>query len=140
MRQWVDPQSHLGPAVRLVASLAVGVFLAAVGGVILGEWTLQGEGIQYLAISLGIGLGALIAWVLNRVWAMDPPRWMIPVAGVLALAGETLAVQRDREGGVQPWPSEGWIAVLLAGGAAAYGVYAATRDAERKRSKDGQTE
>jgi hypothetical protein len=37
MARLVDPQSHVMPAVRLVASLAVGLILAAVGGMVLGE-------------------------------------------------------------------------------------------------------
>lgn len=134
MRRWVDPQSHVAPAFRLAASLAVGLVLAAIGGLILGEYTFQGVGIQWMAMSGGIGMGALIAWVLNRVWGHRPPRWMMPVAGMLAVAGEALAVQRDTEG-IRPWPVEGWVAVGLAGVAAAYGVHAAIRAAEHKRSK-----
>src|SRR5690349_6893874 len=67
MSRLVDPQSHLMPAVRLVGSLAVGLILAAVGGMILGEYTFQGAGIQWLAISGGAGMGGAMAWVLNRV-------------------------------------------------------------------------
>jgi hypothetical protein len=133
MRRWVDPQSHVAPAFRLAASLAVGLVLAAIGGLILGEYTFQGVGIQWMAMSGGIGMGALIAWVLNRVWGHEPPRWMMPVAGILAMAGEALAVQRDTEG-IRPWPPEGWAAVALAGVAAAYGIHAANRTAEDKRS------
>lgn len=133
MRQWVDSGSH-ALAFRLAASLAVGLLLAAVGGLILGEYTFQGVGIQWMAMSGGVGLGALIAWVLNRVWGHEPPRWMMPVAGLQALAGEALAVQRDTEG-IRPWPPEGWVAVVLAGVAAAYGVHAARRGAEEKRAK-----
>jgi hypothetical protein len=134
MRRWVDPQSHVAPAFRLAASLAVGLLLAAVGGLILGEYTFQGAGIQWMAMSGGVGLGALIVWVLNRIWGREPPRWMMPVAGLLALAGEALAVQRDTEG-IRPWPPEGWVAVALAGAAAAYGIHAAHRVAEEKRAK-----
>jgi hypothetical protein len=134
MRRWVDPQSHVAPAFRLAASLAVGLLLAAVGGLILGEYTFQGAGIQWMAMSGGVGLGALVAWVLNRIWGHQPPRWMMPVAGLLALAGEALAVQRDTEG-IRPWPPEGWAAVALAGAAAAYGIHAAHRVAEEKRAK-----
>lgn len=133
MSRWVDPQSHVVPVARLIASLAAGLILAAVGGMVLGEYTFQGEGIQWLAISGGVGLGAVIAWVLNRVWAHDPPLWMAPVAGFLAIAGEALAVQRDMDGFA--WPPEGWVAVVLAGGASAYGIYSAHRMTEDRAKK-----
>jgi hypothetical protein len=127
-------QSHVVPPVRLAASLAVGLIIAAVGGMVLGEYTFQGEGIQLLAMSGGVGLGAVIAWVLNRVWSHDPPLWMAPVAALLSLAGEALAVQRDMDG--YAWPPEGWAAVALAGAASAYGIYAAHRLAAEKRAKE----
>lgn len=136
MRRWVDPQSHVVPAFRLAASLAVGLMLAAVGGLILGEYTFQGAGIQWMAMSGGVGMGAVIAWALNRVWGHQPPRWMMPVAALLALAGEALAVQRDTEG-IRPWPPEGWVAVGLAAAAAAYGIHTANRLAEKKGSRAG---
>lgn len=133
MSRGVDPQSPVVPAFRLVGSLAVGLILAAVGGMVLGEYTFQGKGIQWLAISGGVGLGAVIAWVLNRVWSHDPPGWMAPVAGVLSMAGEALAVQRDMDG--YAWPPEGWAAVALAGVAGGYGIYTAHRLAAEKRAK-----
>ncbi|MDQ1565770.1 MAG: hypothetical protein QOF96_650, partial [Actinomycetota bacterium] len=74
MPRWVDSQSHVVPAVRLVASLVAGLLLAGIGGLVLGEYTFQGVGIQWLAISGGAGLGAAMAWVLNRIWSHDPPR------------------------------------------------------------------
>ena len=43
-------------------------------------------------LEFGGGLGAVMAWVLNRVWAHHPPVWMCPVAGLLSMAGEALAV------------------------------------------------
>jgi hypothetical protein len=135
MRRWVDPQSHLLPAFRLAASLVAGLLLAAIGGLVLGEYTFQGAGIQWMAISGGAGLGALIAWVLNRVWAHDPPRWMMPVAAPLSMAGEALAVQRDMDG--YAWPPEGWAAVALAGAFSAYLIHSAHRLAEEKRAKTG---
>lgn len=135
MAKWVDPQSRLVPAVRLVGSLVVGLLLAAVGGMVLGEYTFQGVGIQWLAIGGGVGLGAVIAWVLNRVWSHDPPRWMAAVAAPMAMAGESLAVQRDMDG--YAWPPEGWAAVALAGVASAYGIYSAHRLAAAKRAKQG---
>jgi hypothetical protein len=128
-------QSHVVPAVRLVASLAVGLILAAVGGMVLGEYTFQGVGIQWLAISGGAGMGAAMAWVLNRIWAHDPPLWMAGVAALLAVAGEALAVQRDMDG--YAWPPEGWVAVALAGVVAAYGIYSAHKLAADKRAKEG---
>ena len=125
-------QVHVVPAVRLAASLAVGLILAAVGGMVLGEYTFQGEGIQWLAISGGVGLGAAMAWTLNRVWSHGPPLWMAGVAALLAIVGEALAVQRDNND--RAWPAEGWVAILLAGGAAAYGIYAAHKLAAGKRA------
>jgi hypothetical protein len=133
MSRWVDPQSHLVPAVRVVASLVAGLMLTTIGGLVLGEYTFQGVGIQWLAISGGAGLGAAMAWVLNRVWAHDPPLWMMPVAAVLSMAGETLAVQRDMDG--YAWPPEGWAAVALAAVASAYGIYSAHRVAAQERAK-----
>ena len=134
MSKWVDPQSHLLPGFRLVGSLVAGLLLAAIGGMVLGEYTFQGAGIQWLAMAGGVGLGALIAWVLNRVWAHDPPLWMAAVAAPVAMAGEALAVQRDMDG--YAWPPEGWAAVVLAGVAAAYGIYSAGRLAAEKRAKE----
>ena len=135
MSRGTGSQSHIVPAIRLAASLAVGLILAAIGGMVLGEYTFQGVGIQWLAISGGAGLGAAMAWVLNRLWSHDPPLWMAGVAAVLALAGEALAVQRDMDG--YAWPPEGWAAVVLAGGAAAYGIYSAHKLAAEKRAKEG---
>ena len=66
MPPWVDPRSHVVPTFRLAASLVAGLILAAVGGLVLGEYTFQGVGVQWMAISGGAGLGALMAWVLNR--------------------------------------------------------------------------
>jgi hypothetical protein len=131
MSGWVDPQSHV--AARLIASLAAGLILAAVGGMVLGEYTFQGAGIQWLAISGGAGLGAAMAWILNRVWAHDPPRWMMAVSALLAMAGEALAVQRDMDG--YAWPPEGWAAVALAAVVAAYGIYSARKVAAQERAK-----
>ena len=133
MPRWVDSRSHVVPAFRLVASLAVGLILAGIGGMVLGEYTFQGVGIQWLAISGGAGLGGCMAWVLNRVWGHDPPLWMMPVAAVLAVAGESLAVQRDMDG--YAWPPEGWAAVVLAALTSAYGIYSAHRVAAQERAK-----
>ena len=135
MSRGTGSQSHIVPAIRLAASLAVGLIMAAIGGMVLGEYTFQGVGIQWLAVSGGVGLGAAMAWVLNRLWSHDPPLWMAGVAAVLALAGEALAVQRDMDG--YAWPPEGWAAVALAGGAAAYGIYSAHKLAAEKRAKEG---
>ena len=133
MSGWANSDSHIVPVARLIASLAAGLILAAIGGMVLGEYTFQGEGIQWLSISGGVGLGAVIAWVLNRVWAHNPPLWMCAVAAPLALAGEALAVQRDMDG--YAWPPEGWVAVLLAGAAAAYGIYSANKVATQEQAK-----
>ncbi len=133
MARWLDSQSHLVPVFRLVASLVVGLILAGIGGLILGEYTFQGPGVQWLAISGGAGLGGAMAWILNRVWGHDPPRWMMPVAAVLSLAGETLAVQRDMDGAA--WPPEAYAALVLALLASAYGVYSARKVAEQLRAK-----
>ena len=132
MPRWPDPQSHVVPIFRLIASLVVGLILAGIGGLILGEYTFQGAGIQWLAISGGAGMGAAMAWLLNRVWAHDPPLWMMPAAAGLAMAGESLAVQRDMDG--YAWPPEGWAAVVLAGLSSAYGIYAAHRVAAEERA------
>ncbi len=132
MSRWVDPQSRVVPAARLVASLVAGLLLAAIGGMVLGEYTFQGVGIQWLAISGGAGLGGAMAWLLNRVWAHNPPLWMAAVAAVLAMAGEALAVQRDMDG--YAWPPEGWAAVVLAAGVSAYGVYSARKVAAEERA------
>ena len=133
MSRWLDPQSHVVPAFRVAASLVAGLMLATIGGLVLGEYTFQGVGIQWLAISGGAGLGAAMAWVLNRIWGHDPPLWMMPVAAVLSVAGETLAVQRDMDG--YAWPPEGWAAVALAAVASAYGIVAAYRLAAKERAK-----
>ncbi|MDQ1516971.1 MAG: hypothetical protein QOE80_2801 [Actinomycetota bacterium] len=133
MPRWVDPQSHVVPVVRLGASLVAGLLLAGIGGLVLGEYTFQGVGIQWLAISGGAGLGAAMAWVLNRVWSHDPPLWMMPAAAVLSVAGESLAVQRDMDG--YAWPPEGWAAVVLAASVSAYGIYLAHRAAAEERAK-----
>ena len=133
MHHWVDPKSHVVPAIRLVASLAVGLIVAGVGGMVLGEYTFQGAGIQWLAISGGAGLGGAMAWVLNRVWGHHPPLWMIPVAALLSMAGESLAAQRDMDG--YPWPPEAYAAVALAAVASAYGIWSAHRVAEQERAK-----
>lgn len=143
MPRSVDPKSQVAPAVRLVASLVVGGVLAFVAGEVLGEYTFLGKGIQWLAMSGGAGLGAAMAWVLNRVWSHDPPPWMMPVAAVLAMAGEALAVQRDVNGGgeliplsfAESWPPEAWAAVVLAAVASAYGIYSAHRVAGQERAK-----
>jgi ABC-type Fe3+-siderophore transport system permease subunit len=133
MSRWVDAQSHVGPPARLIGSLVAGLIIAAVGGMMLGEYTFQGKGIQWLAISGGAGMGAAIAWVLNRVWAHEPPLWMAGVAAALAVAGEALAVHLDNED--RAWPAEGWVAIVLAAGAAAYGIYSAHKLAAENRNK-----
>ena len=127
--------SHAGPVARLIASLVAGLILATVGGMVLGEYTFQGVGIQWLAISGGAGLGAVIAWTLNRVWAHTPPLWMMAVSALQSMAGEALAVQRDMDG--YAWPPEGWAAVVLAGVVGAYGIYSAHKVAAQERARKG---
>jgi ABC-type Fe3+-siderophore transport system permease subunit len=133
MSRWVEAQRHVGPPARLIGSLVAGLIIAAVGGMMLGEYTFQGKGIQWLAISGGAGMGAAIAWVLNRVWAHEPPLWMAGVAAALAMAGEALAVHLDNED--RAWPAEGWVAIVLAAGAAGYGIYSAHRLAAENGNK-----
>jgi len=128
-----DTRRPVPPAVRLAGSLAVGLILAGLGGMVLGEYTFQGEGIQWLAISGGAGLGGAMAWLLNRVWSHDPPPWMMPVAAVLAVLGEALAVHNDNPD--RPWPAEGWVAIVLAAVSSAYGIWSAHRVAEQDRAR-----
>ncbi len=117
-------------AQRTVLSVVLAVGLAWLGGLVLGEYPFQGDGIQWLAILGGAGLGAAMAWVVNRSWSGNPPVWMGAVVGVLAAWGEVMAVQEDTATGAK-WPAEGWAAIVLAGGVAAYGVIAAHRAASR---------
>ncbi|MGH9008818.1 MAG: hypothetical protein ACRDYF_03115 [Acidimicrobiia bacterium] len=133
MSRRIDPQSPAVPALRLVVTLVLGLNLAYWGGKVLGQYPFQGRGIQWLAISGGVGLGAVMAWVLNRVWAHDPPLWLAAVAALLSIAGEAVAVKEDM--GPYAWPPEGWVAVLLAGVAGAYGIYSANRVAAQERAK-----
>jgi hypothetical protein len=77
-----------------------------------------------------------MAWLLNRVWGHDPPRWMIPVAAVLSLAGESLAVQRDMDGA--SWPPEAYAALVLAVAASGYGIWSAHRVAEQDRAHQAE--
>jgi ABC-type Fe3+-siderophore transport system permease subunit len=127
-----DVRHRTSPVLRLIGSVAVGAILAWLGGLVLGEYTFQGVGIQWLAISGGAGLGAAMAWVLNRVWGHDPPLWMMPVAAVLAVLGESMAAQRDMDG--YPWPPEAYAAVVLAAVVSAYGIYSAHRLAAKERA------
>lgn len=113
---------------RTVLSVSLAAGLAWLGGLVLGEYPFTGDGIQWLPILGGAGLGAAVAWVVNRCWSGAPPPWMGPVAGALAAWGEVMAVQEDTAAGV-PWPAEGWAAIAAAGGVAAYGVIAAYRAA-----------
>ncbi|MGH9039177.1 MAG: hypothetical protein ACRDZ3_03000 [Acidimicrobiia bacterium] len=118
-------------AKRVVLSVVLAAALAWFGGMVLGEYPFQGDGIQFLPIMGGAGLGAALAWVVNRCWSGAPPVWMGAVAGMLAVWGEMRAVQEDTAAGA-PWPAEGWIAILLAGGVAAYGVITAWRTSQAK--------
>lgn len=53
-------------AQRVVISVVLAAGLAWFGGLVLGEYPFQGDGIQFLAVMGGAGLGAAIAWVVNR--------------------------------------------------------------------------
>jgi hypothetical protein len=132
--RWLDPQSQI--VLRLTGSLVVGLILAGIGGTILGEYTFQGPGIQWLAISGGAGLGAAMAWLLNRVWSHDPPPWMMPVAASLSVVGEALAVHNDNPD--RSWPPEAYAALVLAVVASAYGIWSAHRVAEQERAKQAE--
>jgi hypothetical protein len=118
--------SGVGLALRVVASLAAGGLLALAAGLVLGEYPFSGPGIQWLAMSGGVGVGAAMAWVLNRIWKAAVPVGLVAVGAALAAAGEALAVYRDTAPG-DPWPAEGWIAVVAAAAAAVYGMLAARR-------------
>jgi hypothetical protein len=111
---------------RTLLAVVAGAALAWLGGLVLGEYPFQGEGIQWLPIFGGAGLGAAIAWVVNRCFGGAPPVWMAGAAAVLALWGEVLAVEEDTAAG-DPWPGEGWAAVAAAGVVAGYGVFSARR-------------
>jgi hypothetical protein len=111
---------------RVGLSVVLAAALAWLGGLVLGEYPFQGDGIQWLPIMGGAGLGAAIAWVVNRCWGGAPPVWMGAVAGLLAAWGEVMAVQEDTTAG-RPWPAEGWAAIAASAGVALYGVVAAQR-------------
>jgi hypothetical protein len=58
---------------------------------------------------------------------------MMPVAAALAMLGEALAVHGDNPD--RAWPPEGWVAIVLAGVAAVYGIYSARKVAAQERAK-----
>ncbi len=122
------------PALRIAASVLAGALLAWLAGLILGEYPFVGDGIQWLPIMGGAGLGAVMAWVVTRIWAGSPPIWMAAVAAALAAMGEVRAVQEDSDGAA--WPAGGWAAIVAATVVAAYGVWAASRQGP---SGTGQT-
>jgi len=126
-----SPRSGARLALLTVSSLVAGSVLAYVAGLVLGEYTFSGPGIQWVAMSLGLGVGVAMAWMHNRIWSAAPPVWMAAVSAVLAIAGEAFAVHRDTAPG-DPWPPEGWVAIAAAGIAAAYGVLAAYRNSTRE--------
>lgn len=106
---------------RTVAAVGVAVFLAWLGGLVLGEYPFTG----FLPILGGAGLGFAIAWSVTRVYGGAPPPWMAFVAAAIAAYGEVRAVEEDSAGA--DWPTEGWIAIALAGVIAGYNVFTATR-------------
>ncbi len=117
-------------ALRIVLSVVLSASLAWLGGLVLGEYPFQGDGIQWLPILGGAGLGAVIAWVVNRIWKGAPPVWMAVLAGALAAWGEVMAVQEDTAAGVS-WPAEGWAAIAAAAAVAVYGVFSTRKAASR---------
>lgn len=121
-----DHPRGLPPPLLTALSVVAGAALAWLGGLILGEYPFVGDGVQWLPILGGAGLGAAVAWVVNRVWRGAPPVWMAGVAAVLAVWGEVRAVQEDTPDGVA-WPAEGWAAIAAAGAVAAYGVLSSAR-------------
>jgi hypothetical protein len=112
---------------RIVLALALDAGIAWLGGTILGEYPFQGEGVQYLAIFGGFGLGAILAWVTNRLVAGPAPIWLVVAVTLLAVLGEVHAVNIDTATGAS-WPTEGYLAVAGAGLAAAYGLMTARKD------------
>lgn len=107
--------------VRSAVALAAAVFLAWLGGLILGEYPFTG----FLPILGGAGLGFAIAWAIIKICGGAPPPWMTPVAAAIAAYGEVRAVEEDAAG--RPWTTEGWIAILLAGAVAGYNLFVTTR-------------
>ena len=101
-----------------------GALLAFAAGLVLGEYTFSGPGIQWFAMVGGVGVGASMAWVFNRLWKAAVPVGLVVAGAALATAGEALAVHRDTAPG-DPWPVEGWIAVVAAGAVAVYGMLTA---------------
>lgn len=102
-----------------------GGFLAWLTGLVLGEYPFSGDGIQWLAIFGGLGVGLVMAWVINRIWGGAAPMWMVPVTALFAVLGETSAVTRDADGA--KWTEEGYIAIVAAAVAAGYGIWSAIR-------------
>jgi hypothetical protein len=130
------PRSGTRLALLTVSSLVAGGVLAYAAGLVLGEYTFSGPGIQWVAMSLGLGVGVAMAWMHNRIWSGAPPVWMAAVSSVLAIAGEAFAVHRDTAPG-DPWPPEGWAAIAAAGITAAYGVFSAYRNSARESAQSG---
>jgi hypothetical protein len=121
--------SLVGLVLRWSASLLVGGLLAFAAGLILGEYPFSGPGIQWFAMVGGVGVGASMAWVFNRIWKAAVPAGLVAAGAVLATAGEALAVRRDTAPG-DSWPAEGWIAVVAAAVVAVYGMLTARPDSD----------
>lgn len=115
-------------ALRTAVSVAAAGLVAWIGGLVLGEYPFTGDGIQWLPILGGAGLGGAVAWVVTRAFSGAPPLWMAAVAAALATWGEVRAVEEDTPVGAS-WPGEGWAAVVAAGLVALYGVVSAHRGA-----------
>jgi len=113
--------------VRIVAALAICAFVAWLGGTILGEYPFQGEGVQFLAVIGGVGLGAATAWITNRLVPGPAPLWLVGALVLMAAAGEVHAVNIDTATGAS-WPMEGYLAIGGAALAAGYGLMTARKE------------
>jgi hypothetical protein len=100
--------------VRRPFSLVAGAAVAALGGLILGEYEFEGA-FPYVA---GVLFGLVVAEVVVSVGA-----WRGPVPAVASAAfaagGLAWAAWITSGEGIEPWPALAWVAMALAAGAAA---------------------
>jgi hypothetical protein len=108
--------------VRMVLAVLLAAGLAYLGGLILGEYTFE-EG--YLPILGGFGLGWAVAGLARFVAGSPTPLWVLITAGILAVAGELVAVRIDTDGG--DWPWQAWAALAAAAGAGFWPALSAWR-------------
>lgn len=106
--------------------MVVAAGLGLLGGLINGEYPTDGVQPIFLGALLGTVVGRAVLWVAGQ----RPPRWMVAVAVVASLGGEVKAVTTDLAG-LNPWPLEGYLAVLAAGVAAAVPFLRPDRPARR---------